>query len=371
MIVLQGRHYHKKGKSQARPRLILVGALILLCIFIVILLCCLHSCSQLNDLDSATATLQETAQELDSQEETTTGTNNPEEQESQGAASQVQTIDAADGGLDAGDLNSSVQPAQSQLFSAMQQAKIAVEGLVVAYGTNVAVVVKPLDGSEGFSINGNEQFVSASMIKLLVLVQYLEEVDSGQLDSRQTYTRNTADVVGGTGQIQNDAAGTTYTLDTLARYRIKYSDNTATNILIDKMGMNTIQLLAGRLGLTKTALQRKMMQSSSGKENYTSAQDIATLLYGIVKGGYASSSLTARAKEFLLEQTDNNGLAQGLPSGVSFAHKTGTLASARHDGGVVFSDNPYIIVVLTKSLGENTANTLMTQISKTVYHALG
>ena len=252
----------------------------------------------------------------------------------------------------------------------MIAAEEAVLSLVGDYGEKVAVAVVPLDGSEGFSINGDTRFVSASMIKLLILAEYMDEIDAGTLHADDTYTRSYEDIVGGAGVIQNATAGTVYSYDDLARCMIMYSDNVAANVLIDLMGFDNINAEAKDLGLSKTSLQRKMMDLDSGVENYITANDAASILAGIAEHTLASKATCERAESFLLQQTDLEGLAQGLPDGVDFGHKTGSLDAIRHDGGIVYAENPYVIVVLT-NIGATASNSLMASISSEIYECLG
>ena len=76
-----------------------------------------------------------------------------------------------------------------------------------------------------------------------------------------------------------------------------------------------------------------------------------------------------KAESYLQAQTDNEGLAQGIPHTVPFGHKTGTLDSIRHDAGIVYAGKRYVIVTLT-GLNSGEANPLMSRISETVYNAL-
>lgn len=251
----------------------------------------------------------------------------------------------------------------------MMAAEQAVQGLVAPYGESVAVSVLPLDGTAGFSINGDEQFVSASMIKLPILATYMKAVYEGTVDPQDSYTLKSSDVVGGAGIVQNSSAGTSFTYDALARDMIMYSDNTATNIIIDTLGMNEINGFIQALGFDQTKLNRKMMHMEDGKENQITANDCAWILREIACGTLISSETCKFAEEYLLAQDDNEGLAEGLPSSVGFGHKTGSLTTVRHDGGIVYAPNPYVIVVLT-SLEESTANQLMASISATVYENL-
>lgn len=247
--------------------------------------------------------------------------------------------------------------------------KRALLPLVEDYGDKVAVTVVSVDGEDCIAINGDEKYVSASMIKLLILAEFIDEVDSGAISLDDAYTTKVSDIVAGTGVIQNDPVGTTYSYDDLARLMVASSDNVATNILIDAMGFDAINAKAQELGLEKTELDRKMMQLDSGIENYISANDAASILRGIARGELGSKKLCKKAKGYLLQQSDSEGLAQGLPAEVSFAHKTGSLDSKRHDGGIVYADSPYVVVVLS-DIGADRANQLMGEISATVYQQL-
>lgn len=251
----------------------------------------------------------------------------------------------------------------------MQEAEREVSALVAPYAESVAVAVVSLGEGGGFSINGDERFVSASMIKLLILAEYMQQVDAGMLDPDGIHVLDESDMVGGAGVVAGSSSGATFTYDELACHMIKYSDNTAANILIDTLGMEAINHRASALGLAQTELQRKMMHFDGDAENYISANDAAALLCGIAQHGLASDSTSEVAESYLLEQADSEGLVAGLPSSVRFGHKTGALDSVRHDGGIVYGESPYVIVVLT-SLDEAKANSLMEEISRMVYEAL-
>lgn len=262
-----------------------------------------------------------------------------------------------------------VAPAAATDTSAAEK---AVTALLAGYEDKAFVAVRMLDGSGSFDFNGDESVQSASMIKLLVLAEYLDEVDSGELSPTETYTLARADVVGGSGSMQDDRVGTTYTLDEVARRMVYQSDNVATNVLIDRMGLDSIGEKADELGLDGTQLVHKLMlPASDGLSNLTCANDAAFILEGIANGSLASAEACDRAVEFLLEQEDDEGLAEGLPQDVAFGHKTGTVDGIRHDGGIVYAEHPYVICVFTSGLDYDEANALMARISAAVYDALG
>ena len=220
-----------------------------------------------------------------------------------------------------------------------------------------------IDASNGnyCQVNSDKAFVSASMIKLAVLCEYMHAVDNGQLNPADRVTLKNMKVVGGTGLIQTERH-TSYTYDELCRYMIMYSDNTATNALINKLGQDSVNELVQTLGCKNTSLNRQLMALNTNTENWISARDAATILYKIKNGTASSSTICAKALEYLSKQTDNEGMAEGISSG-AFAHKTGSLRSMRHDGGIVLGRHPYVIVALC-DIGAGNANRLMKEIAQ-------
>ena len=242
--------------------------------------------------------------------------------------------------------------------------------IIEKYKDQIAVSVVPLESHHtSFYFNKSEAFVSASMIKLLILCEFIDQIDNKNISLETNYTYKKEDYVGGAGEIQKMPFGTNFTYDTLALYMIKYSDNIATNVLIDVLGMENINKKSKELGLKSTVLNRKMMKN--GTENYMNTADIEIILKGILYKTVGSESMCERAMNYLLENDDNDAIVRGLPKGTIFAHKTGSLTKIRHDGGIVFSGIKYIIIILTKGFAlENDANYLMGNISSVVYEIM-
>lgn len=253
--------------------------------------------------------------------------------------------------------NSAEQSAPQEIKELQQQ----IEELTQPYGSSVSVCI--IDASNGnyCHVNSDKALVSASMIKLAVLCEYMHAVDNGQLDPADRVALKNMNVVGGTGLIQTERHAS-YTYDELCRYMIMYSDNTATNVLINKLGQDAINERVQALGRKNTSLNRQLMALNTNTENWISARDAATILYKIKNGTAASSAMCAMALEYLSKQTDNEGMAEGISSG-AFAHKTGSLRSMRHDGGIVLGKHPYVIVALC-DIGAGNANKLMKEIAQ-------
>lgn len=253
--------------------------------------------------------------------------------------------------------NSAEQSAPQEIKELQQQ----IEELTQPYGSSVSVCI--IDASNGnyCHVNSDKALVSASMIKLAVLCEYMHAVDNGQLDPADRVALKNMNVVGGTGLIQTERHAS-YTYDELCRYMIMYSDNTATNVLINKLGQDAINERVQALGRKNTSLNRQLMALNTNTENWISARDAATILNKIKNGTAASSAMCAKALEYLSKQTDNEGMAEGISSG-AFAHKTGSLRSMRHDGGIVLGKHPYVIVALC-DIGAGNANKLMKEIAQ-------
>ena len=265
-----------------------------------------------------------------------------------------------------------VVPVSFEEDPAYDELRAGVEGILSDAVIDAGVVFVNLSDTahiSGFSINGDTPLVAASMIKLAVLAEFLDEVESGKISMDEPYAVRAEDIVGGTGSVQSSPIGTVYTYAELARLMICESDNVAANVLIGRMGMDAVNEQAEALGLSGTRLVRLMMDEEAmadRQENLMAAQDAAVLLTQIWRGQLVSETASRFALEALEAQSDATGLLQGLPKGTAFAHKTGTLALVENDGGIVEGDKPYVLVVFCSGAEESTALDLMSRISEYV-----
>ena len=248
----------------------------------------------------------------------------------------------------------------------------SLDKIVNEYNDKISIIIFPLekDDSSPYYKNENRKYVSASMIKLLILVEFIEQIDKKEITLETKYILKKEDLVGGAGIIKNMKIGTEFTYDTLAEYMIMHSDNIATNVLIDILGMDRINRKSKKLELKDARLNRKMMKWN-GIENYINSKDIEIILKGLVSNSIGSKNMCQRALEYLLKTIDNDGISQGLPNGVKYAHKTGDLTKIRHDGGIVFGKTKYVIIILTKDFEDTKdANKLMREISSIAYNII-
>lgn len=248
----------------------------------------------------------------------------------------------------------------------------AIELVTAPYGETVSVTYLPVGSPAGIvSVNGATQHASASMIKLVVLAALLDKVAAGQIDLAAQVEVTSSDIVSGTGTVQDDGPGT-YELQELARRMIADSDNTATNVIVDLIGMDAVNEEASRLGLTGTVMARKMMDmvaADQGMRNRMTSDDAATILNLIASGKLVNEQMSELAMSFLLQQTINAGLTDAIPVGVQVAHKTGELIQAEHDGGIVLAAHPYVLVVMTEGIDNYLGVSVIADVSRAVYVA--
>lgn len=203
---------------------------------------------------------------------------------------------------------------------------------------------------------------AASMIKVYILSYLFEKIDKGEISLQDVYVLKPSDKVGGSGVLYGYESGSVLSIDTIARLMITESDNTATNILIDKLGLENINSYIAIQGYKDTQLNRKMMDVNAidkGIENYTSAQDLGNWFLKLAKGEMASDLSNKQMIYYLLGQTDTECISAALPNRI-IAHKTGELAGVYHDGGIIYNTNrnDYYILILLSDGYDSRAGTI-------------
>jgi len=197
-----------------------------------------------------------------------------------------------------------------------------------------------------------EQFAAASLIKLPILAAAFYAVSEKKVSLEEIITIEKEDVTGGSGKLKALSLPRKFTFAQILELMISSSDNTATNKVIEILDFKYINSIFKKLGLTDSALVRKMMdfsQRKKGVENYTSPADIAKILEKIYGGELVNQRLSNLAISFLKKQKVNDRLPRYLPEGVIVAHKTGLERGVVHDAGIVFTPKgDYLICVLVK-----------------------
>ncbi len=221
----------------------------------------------------------------------------------------------------------------------------------------IGVAILDLTNGRIFSLNADRIFPTASSIKIAVLLELYrqdEETRSGangraRLDD--TYTFDTKDLVEDSRIMAGLTAGVTrVTNRDLAQFMVAVSDNAAANILIDRVGKDSVNAMLRGLGLSKTVLRRKMIDIAAarrGDENVATPEEMVRLLEAIYKEKVLSKETTAALIK-QLSTFKQNYIPRLLPESVQVANKPGELEAVRTDSGIVFAPNrPFAISVMT------------------------
>lgn len=195
-------------------------------------------------------------------------------------------------------------------------------------------------------VNANEIFPTASIIKLPVLVQLFRSIEKNQLTIYDEMPLTEYYRTEGSGSLQFKAANSKYSIDTLARMMITESDNSATNMLMAKLGsMTDINSGIREWGLKHTYVQTWL--PDLGGTNHSTARDMATILYNIDNPDFLSTSSREKIFDYMGHVHNNRLIAAGLPSGATFLHKTGDIGKMLGDAGIVYAPNgkKYIVVI--------------------------
>lgn len=236
-------------------------------------------------------------------------------------------------------------------------------------GTDYSIYVSTLNDKQAYIYN-EKQFRSASMIKVFILAKAMEEIFQGKLDEDKILILREEDKVGGAGSLIGYPNGSELPVSEILRLMIIQSDNTATNMMIDLLGMDNINEYIQREGYNDTVLHRKMMDIAAieeGKRNFTSAKDLGTIFTKLYKHQCISPKLDDKMIDLLSQQTDVECFPEALPNR-KIAHKTGELMELYHDGGIIYNSNHnYVLCILTDNIQtRNTTLTTMRQITKLI-----
>ena len=195
-------------------------------------------------------------------------------------------------------------------------------------------------------INANEIFPTASIIKLPVLVELFRSLERNDLTIYDEMPLTEYYRTEGSGSLQFKAENSRYSIDTLARMMITESDNSATNMLISKLGaMPQVNSAIRDWGLKNTYIQTWL--PDLGGTNHSTARDMAEILYNIDNPKFLSTSSREKIFDYMGHVHNNRLIAAGLPAGAEFLHKTGDIGKMLGDAGIVYAPNgkKYIVVI--------------------------
>ncbi|HEY2462674.1 MAG TPA: serine hydrolase [Steroidobacteraceae bacterium] len=242
----------------------------------------------------------------------------------------------------------------------------------------LGLAILDLGSGQTFLVRPDEEFPQASSIKIAVLAELYHQAQqaahgaSGKATLKDRYVVRAADVVPDSSILGGLTAGvSSLTNRDLATIMVAVSDNSATNVLIDRVGMNNVLRLTESLGLAHTRLRRKMMDlqaAAEGRENISTPREMMSLLEQIYHGKVIDAPLLDDFFNVLATHKDS-WIPRDLPADLKIANKPGELEGVRNDSGIVFVKNrPYVICVMTTYLAnERAGEEAITRISRLAY----
>ena len=261
----------------------------------------------------------------------------------------------------------------------------ALESTIGKSGAEVAVAFRTLDGRSEWLRRADESFHAASTMKVAVLIELYRQARHGdlRLDEPLTIRNEFHSLVDGSPfalDPQDDdetelyrAVGETRTLAQLSELMITVSSNLATNLLMDKLGVDNIRAGVHALGADGMNVRRDLEDGKAfeqGLNNTTTASALLRLLEAIARGKAVDPESSRQMLAILERQTVNDRIPAGLPPGMRVAHKTGEITGIRHDAAIVFAARPFVLVVLTRGASSpEAASALIAEITRQLYHA--
>jgi beta-lactamase class A len=242
----------------------------------------------------------------------------------------------------------------------------------------MGVAIEDLTTGQKLLLHEDEVFPQASSIKIAVLAELYHQAQlsadgaSGKAKLSDPYTVNAGDLVADSDILLGLTPSVTrLTNHDLATMVVAVSDNSAANILIDRVGMDNVNRLMDSLGLAHTRLRRKMMDvkaASEGRENISTPREMMILLEQIYRGKVLNKEMTESFLK-MLSTHKASYIPRDLPDDVRTANKPGELEGVRNDCGIVFAQNrPYVICVMTTYLrNERDGEEAITRVSSAAY----
>ena len=282
----------------------------------------------------------------------------------------------------------------------------AIQDFMAHTGGVVGVSAKHLETGEHVSHNADTVFFTASTLKVPLLVELYRQVDAGIIDVDQRIDLTDALRVPGSGVLKELASGVQPTVHDLAMLMIIISDNTATDILYNRVGGDNINNTMQQLGLTHTHIPmtcRELLYSITGldvenpthtyqlasdrlkkrefvleddgfseeKSDVSSPNDMCRLLELIYDGEILSPQSREAVLDILKRQQLSTVIPHALPPGTMVAHKTGSYHSVRCDVGIVFAPTgPYTVAIMAKQMTDGdrlSVDASLAAISRAVY----
>jgi beta-lactamase class A len=272
--------------------------------------------------------------------------------------------------------------AQNQLPPAVLQ---QLQTRIADSHADVAIAFRTIDGNTEWSFHPDDPFHAASTMKIPVMIELFRQANEGRLrlDDPLTIHNEFHSIADGSpynldpaDDSESDlykAEGQTRTLSQLCELMITVSSNLATNLLIQKLGIDNIRSTVHTLGADGMNVLRGVEDSKAFAKdlnNTTTARGLQILLTAIANGKAVNPDSSRQMIEILQRQHFNEGIPAGLPPGTRIAHKTGEITKIHHDAAIVYAPRPFVLVILVRGLADQKdSSALMADITRALYRS--
>jgi beta-lactamase class A len=257
--------------------------------------------------------------------------------------------------------------------------------LVKAHKGKVAIAIKNLKTGERYDLHADEVMPTASLIKFPVMIEVYQQVAEGKVKLSDMVTLHDADKVPGSGILTyHFSDGATFPLRDAVRLMIAYSDNTATNLILDRIGIPSTGKRMQAWGFPNTRINAKVFRGSTTSidpprtKKYglgsTTARETLDLLERLYQGKLVSPAASKEMIAHLKQCQDRDKLCHFLPKKIVVAHKSGSVSAVKTDAGILYlPGGPLAVVVLTAGNADrrfeedNEASVFIGRVAEAVY----
>ncbi|WP_047981146.1 serine hydrolase [Ornithinibacillus contaminans] len=265
----------------------------------------------------------------------------------------------------------------------MKQLTKRIQEIIKHAGGTWGISLEDLTTNEAWGLNTEESFYAASVIKVPIMIAVFDAHHQGALNLTDTVHLDRDALVGGSGVLQHLTIGTRFTIHDLLTLMIIQSDNTATNILIDLLGVEKIQQTMEKQGLVKSKFYHKMMTVPVDREgiNEITAREMTVMLKKLVTGKIISAYACEQMITIMKKQQIRTTLPGKIPTNSSqligalpeweIANKTGSVSGIRHDIGIFYvGKRTLVAAVLSKDVDDIRAVDALGEIGLEIWQHL-
>lgn len=212
--------------------------------------------------------------------------------------------------------------------------------------------------TDGYSygVEDGQEMKAASLIKLPVIAALYQQAEKGKIDLDEKYILKNSDKISGYGTLYSTPAGTPVTFQRMIELMCQQSDNTAFNIVRNRLGDSLISEVISSIGMGKTSVG----------DNTTTAYDIGLFFRKLWEGKIVSAEHKEEFLKYLTDTIFENWLVAGITD-VRVAHKYGVDSRIVNDAGIVFDKKPFVLVIMSKGIIEKEANQVIPELAKMIY----